>query len=186
MNLLLLIGDQGFGIPRGRDSVATSVAASAPEDWLVFDRTVAKGSRAVADLALESMLDFDRLRSRSETAHLYVSMNVSDRAGTANPFDWLRRWMRILTTGERLGWSVRLVRLATPEDAPKEARRFDARIDRALSAAGLDSLVVTGIDWKDPFDPGSNGGTLVAQSILADLVDPDSSTGGLTVVRRSV
>ena len=185
MNLLVLVGDQGFGVPRGRDSVGTAVAASAPEDWLVFDRTLAKGSRAVTDLALDSLVDFDRFRARAEVAHLYVSMNVSDRAGTANPFDWLRRWMRIMSTAERLGWSPRLVRLATPEEAPKEARRFDARIDRALTAASLDSLLVSGIDWKDPFDPGSNGGALVAQAILQDLLEPDS-TGGLSVVRRSL
>lgn len=181
-HLVLLVGDHGLRAPRARNSVATILASSLPvwclppepDRVLVLDRTVSAGSRAVLDLALECLVDLDRIRSRVDSADLYVSMNVADAHGAGcNPFDWVTRWLRIKTTARTMGWHPHLVWLAVGESAAKESRRFEKRVHRALEQVGETPIRIDEIEWRDATDPGSGGARRIAQAILEDL-DLDS------------
>lgn len=192
MKVVLLVGDHGFRAPRARTSVATALGSRLParlgaeaEGLVVLDRTTTSrgGSRAVLDLALGSLLDLDRIRGRAETADLYVTMNIADGISAGcNPFDWMTRWLRIEATARSLGWSARLVWLGVGEDAPKETRRFERRIARALEAAKIPVLRVEQIEWRDRWDVGSMGALRIAEAIERDLELVES----IPVVRRGV
>jgi len=185
MNLVLLVGDHALRAPRARDSVATLLAMRAPSDWLVLDRTVAGGSRAVADLAIESLVDLDRLRARAETAHLVVSMNVGDLAGGGtNPHDWLRRWLRIEATATRLGWSPMLVQVEHGEEANRAIRRFERRLAAVVEEAAVDSIRIDATEWPAPTDPGSEGVGQIASAIHRSLAEIEA-VEPVVVTRRS-
>lgn len=171
MNIVLLIGDHGFAVPRARSSVATTLGASLPRGWCVLDRVTTKGgSRAVVQLAVDAMADFEVLRRRAETAHLFVSMNTDDQCGAGvNPYDWMRRWMRISAMAEQIGWHPTLVRLAPSEEAPKDVRRFHRRVSSKMQEARLDSIVVDDLPWNDSHDPTTEGVTRIATALRHEL-----------------
>ena len=175
--LVLLVGDHGFRASRARNSVATVLAArlparlaNGPDRVVVLDRTANAGSRAVVDLALDSLVDLDRLRARFDSADLFVTMNVADGVSAGcNPFDWVARWLRIETTARALGWEPTLVWLSVAEDAPKETRRFEKRVAKALVQAGVEPIRVEQIEWRDSHDVGSLGTAHIAEAIKRDL-----------------
>lgn len=187
-HLVLLVGDHGFRVARGRNSVATVLASRLPE-WclppnadrvLVMDRTVSAGSRSVTDLALEAMVDLDRIRGRFDCADLYLTMNVADSHGAGcNPFDWVARWLRVKTTARTLGYHPHLIWISAADDAPKETRRFAKRVHSALERVGESPIRVEGIEWRDPTDPGTRGASQIAQCVLDDL-DLESRRPDLT------
>jgi hypothetical protein len=183
MNLALLVGDHALRAPRARDSVATLLAALLPDDWVVLDRTLAGGSRAITDLAIGSLVDLDRIRSAAESAHLLVSMSVGDLGGGGcNPHDWLRRWLRISSTATRLGWKPTLVRIDHGETSNRDTRRFERRLAETLDTAGVSPLSIDASGWPAPLDPGSDGASRIAADLRRSLVP--TATREPVIIRR--
>ena len=190
-NLIMLVGDHAFAVPRGSLSVADRLRATIARrgtngekisgKTTVLDASVAGTSREVIHKGNNALLVLCGM-SRFDSMHLVLTVSLGDLpSGGVAPSSWIALVSGFLNTAESLGFATSVLVFDVPTgEQDKKSRRWHRRIgsvaqeafdpDDGVLGPGVDILKLEARGWPDPLDVGNDGSEQISDLILSSVI----------------